>query len=680
MPVIHDIPALILGITVNTYWLCVVIMSIRVRRRAGGISRVWMPEQRREQLMWAIWIPTLATWMHLPFAAAIEPAGTDALSGVPVIAAAHPLLHAMRWAGAVIAVAGLGLSIVCWRHMGAAWRMGVDSDSSRLIDDGPFAWARHPIYALGSLIMVCSVIILPAPAMLVVATIHITLLNLKARNEERFLRQRFGESYESYCRNTGRFIPRFRKPRPAPDRNHANGPQNTGLQSQPAVRSDSAHEMNIFQRVMLMWEEVQPYNAAHAVRIKGPADAGKLREAIQQACRARGIGEVTIDQANRSLAWSALDDIDIETASVDRENRDTLPRVLTDGLNMRFADTPCRPFRWWIMEEEGLDAHEIVLWYRHVVADGRSIEQFLGDVLRRYSGSAIASNGEPTTSCRSDHADWRAEKGGRFRGFLRSARLTRLMRSNAFSFPEEKSSDRGVHVVIRSAPEGLATDLASRCKARGIGITDAFLAALGAAILETPAYCASRQSAPHFALGTVVPDRSDRSNGCNGLGVRLHNLVVMLKRPNLGFDKMLDEIAAQTSWYKRHPEAVRSVSTIRVRWAKHVWPALGIRNERDSYRKYFPICAGLSTVRIDPSRFGGAASGITRYTRAAPTGPTTSVVVSPTIFGDRLEFSITAMNACLEPAESRALLDGVIQSLSAFVQGEHSVPAGVGSR
>lgn len=221
---VHDIPSLILGMTVNAYWLCVVVMSIRVRRRAGGISRVWVPAQWREKLMWAIWIPTLIAWMHLPFAAAIEPAGARPLLGVPVIAADHALLNAIRWFAAVIAVAGLGLSIACWRHMGAAWRMGVDSDSSKIIDDGPFAWARHPIYALGSLIMVCSVIILPAPAMLVVATIHITLLNLKARNEERFLRERFGESYESYCRNTGRFIPRFRGPVAADDSGEGNVP------------------------------------------------------------------------------------------------------------------------------------------------------------------------------------------------------------------------------------------------------------------------------------------------------------------------------------------------------------------------------------------------------------------------------------------------------------------------
>ncbi len=124
---VHDVPALILGMTIGTYWLCVIGMTVRVRRNAGRISRLWIPEQRRERLMWLLWLPTLAAWIHMPFPAAIEPAGTDRLSGLAFFAAGNPWFQIFRWIGAIVAVACLGLSIHCWRHMGSRWRMGVDA-------------------------------------------------------------------------------------------------------------------------------------------------------------------------------------------------------------------------------------------------------------------------------------------------------------------------------------------------------------------------------------------------------------------------------------------------------------------------------------------------------------------------------------------------------------------------
>jgi protein-S-isoprenylcysteine O-methyltransferase Ste14 len=57
--------------------------------------------------------------------------------------------------------------------------------------------------------MVSSAIIVPNPPMLIVATIHILLILLKALSEESFLRVRYGVLYDEYCRRTGRFFPRL---------------------------------------------------------------------------------------------------------------------------------------------------------------------------------------------------------------------------------------------------------------------------------------------------------------------------------------------------------------------------------------------------------------------------------------------------------------------------------------
>ena len=72
----------------------------------------------------------------------------------------------------------------------------------------PVRRIRHPIYAFSMLLMLCSAVIVATMPMMVVAAIHVVLMNLKARNEERHLLHAHGDAYASYLRRTGRFLPR----------------------------------------------------------------------------------------------------------------------------------------------------------------------------------------------------------------------------------------------------------------------------------------------------------------------------------------------------------------------------------------------------------------------------------------------------------------------------------------
>jgi protein-S-isoprenylcysteine O-methyltransferase Ste14 len=113
----------------------------------------------------------------------------------------------LRWIAAVCAVICLVLTARCWARMGKDWSMAVVDRPGELITDGLFAHVRHPIYALSILLMLCSAVIVPTAPMLVIAIVHIVLMNLKARNEERHLLAVHGASYRSYLDRTGRFFP-----------------------------------------------------------------------------------------------------------------------------------------------------------------------------------------------------------------------------------------------------------------------------------------------------------------------------------------------------------------------------------------------------------------------------------------------------------------------------------------
>ena len=77
----------------------------------------------------------------------------------------------------------------------------------RVIDTGPFALVRHPIYlgldllALGTAIWTPTVIVWVATALVLVGS------DFRARAEEKLLLAAFGDTYRDYTRRTRRFVP-----------------------------------------------------------------------------------------------------------------------------------------------------------------------------------------------------------------------------------------------------------------------------------------------------------------------------------------------------------------------------------------------------------------------------------------------------------------------------------------
>ena len=134
-----------------------------------------------------IWVPLVAGWNLFPYLALKQ---AHPLFAVPDFAHAIGFYAALRWIAAVCAVLLLGLTVDCWLRMGKNWRMGVSLDqTTQLVTTGLFRHIRHPIYALSIVLMLCSLIIIPTLPMLVIAVLHVTLMIIKARNEEHHLRR-----------------------------------------------------------------------------------------------------------------------------------------------------------------------------------------------------------------------------------------------------------------------------------------------------------------------------------------------------------------------------------------------------------------------------------------------------------------------------------------------------------
>jgi protein-S-isoprenylcysteine O-methyltransferase Ste14 len=200
----RDWPGVVLVATIWAYWIGVGMMIVRVHRKTHKLGGL-VPEQSLERAMWVVWVPVVAGWLALPYFALVR---THPPLAMPEFARVVPAYAALRWIAAGGAITGLLLTTLCWSRMGTGWRMGVSTTGGEtLITDGMFRYVRHPIYALSMLLVICSMIVVPTAPMLVIGAVHLVLLQIKARNEERHLTEVHGDAYREYLARTARFVP-----------------------------------------------------------------------------------------------------------------------------------------------------------------------------------------------------------------------------------------------------------------------------------------------------------------------------------------------------------------------------------------------------------------------------------------------------------------------------------------
>jgi len=109
----------------------------------------------------------------------------------------------------MVGLTATGLTFTWWAriHMGPLWNGGVSRTAEhRVIESGPFALVRHPIYT-GMIAGVTAVAILQArPIALLGAALFALGFTLKARLEEQFLERELPE-YEAYRKRVRMIVP-----------------------------------------------------------------------------------------------------------------------------------------------------------------------------------------------------------------------------------------------------------------------------------------------------------------------------------------------------------------------------------------------------------------------------------------------------------------------------------------
>jgi hypothetical protein len=424
-----------------------------------------------------------------------------------------------------------------------------------------------------------------------------------------------------------------------------------------SVSNDATGRLNAFQRLMLQWSELHPYNAAHIYKIARPSAPEELSHAIRNTYLAMGIGIVEV--GDDGVSYRHQTDCAPEVTVVrGHENPDAmLNDHVTRELNRPFERPRCKPCRFSIVEAE-TGSHYLVVTYDHWIADSTAARMVVRHVLDRYCGWNRPENRRPLDLYPGTYREVFAHRlgGTRLLGAGFHA-LRQWMRNRSVAqVPYSSSGQMAIRFELHHTVSGTIPQLRHFARSLGATVHDVILAALGRAMAEHLPRRALRKRQT-MALGTIVNARGEAQEDLSGsLGAFLgYYLVRLAADKDLSLAEATQRIAAATGPIKAQRAYLHSLLNMKL--ASAVWPYLRATQKRHFMRTVLPLTAGVSNVVVRDDWMGSSGSGcIAEYIRGASTGPILPLVLTPTTWGEEMNVGVSYRIAGF----SRQKIDGVM--------------------
>jgi len=430
-----------------------------------------------------------------------------------------------------------------------------------------------------------------------------------------------------------------------------------GLTSMISSSSCAAGRLNAFQRLMLQWSELHPYNAAHIYRIAKPFSPNDLVDSIRETFQATGTGWVEIEGRGASFRHEA--DTEPEVAILDgREAPDVLlAEHITRELNRPFERPRCKPWRFSVVESAP-DAHYLVATYDHWVADSTAARLLVRQVLDRYCRWNRPENRQPLDLYPGTYREVFSHRLGGARLVSAGYHSMRqwLRNRSVAQVPYASVGQMAIQFELHRTSPGTAARLRHFARSLGATVHDVILAALGRSMAaHLPQRALRRQQA--MALGTIVNTRGQAQADLDGaMGAYLgYYLVRLAADRDLSLAEAVRRIAAATGPIKARQSYLDSLLNMKL--ASAVWPFLSLRRKRHFMRTVMPLTAGVSNGGVrDPGMSGLGSQCIAEYMRGASTGPILPLVLTPTTWNDQMNIGASYRIAGF----SRRKIDGVM--------------------
>jgi hypothetical protein len=404
--------------------------------------------------------------------------------------------------------------------------------------------------------------------------------------------------------------------------------------------------LNLFQRLVLQWDKLHPYNAAQILKVAGPADADALVAAWQETLNGLGLGRVHVK--GHILQHQALNG-ELQRYPVHRlAPGASLTDFISEQLNRPFDDAHEPPFRPFILDAG--DHHYAGIVYHHWVADSVSIRMLLREWFLRLHRPALARR----TPFEHPHGGyWSIFGPGRANwaltdGVLSSVRWSSRNRRVA-RIEHPGYTDFDCRFALHEVGGGLVPALLAFARANGATLNDLFLA-LVAEVCHRFVPLRKTPRRTDLALGTIVDLRPyARRDLSDTFGLFLGFTSTLCRPDDLcDFPRLLRTTAAQSRMHKN--SGVPLSSPVRMLAGLAVSRFLPREKIVEFYRKRVPLAGGISNVNLNRTWAADFhPTPLLDYIRVSPTGPMMPLVFTPTTLGEHLHFGLTYRPSLIPP-------------------------------
>ena len=420
--------------------------------------------------------------------------------------------------------------------------------------------------------------------------------------------------------------------------------------------------LNLFQRTMLRWRELHPYNAVHVVRIDRPLDAPRLTAVIDGWLEALGLTGLTLDarRARFEYAGGPANTV-LAVHPGGGEPMKVLARELERELNAPFArDGRQHPFRFFAIDAGR--SFRLGLAYDHFIAGGDSIVALLNGIYARYCGDV---GGQPPARPLERYPatyrnlflrhPWPAIRG--LGGLLELVASCR--RSVRPRYPG-RMDPRNAFTYCRLDPPELAA-LVRTAKTWGVTVNDLLLAMLLKALEPLAGERPPTQRRRELAVASIINLRRDFGldpNTTFGQFLSSFRLSHPLP-PGISLQELARDVAAATRRVKSgklYLQTLLAMAASAVRWR-----FLPPDERRIFYARNYPAWGGLTMLDVNALwAHAGGRMPPPEYLRAVPTGPLAPLVVAVTTAAGVLHAGVSYRTAAFDPASADRIAAGII--------------------
>lgn len=423
--------------------------------------------------------------------------------------------------------------------------------------------------------------------------------------------------------------------------------------------------LNLFQRMMVRWRSLHPYNAVHVISIPAALDPARLRATIAAEFETRCLTGLWLDPGGRRCRFDGgAADPQIEVLAGADAAGTALATAIEDQLNRPFAPTGrIDPFRF-VAARAGA-SFQLSLVYDHFVASGDSIAALLTDIALHYlqgDTPAVTYRSAPARATYRSlvlrHPLWA------LRALFGLPGMAQRLR-HASRPPGMQTADAANGFVLVRMEAAQVRALIASAKAWGVTVNDLLLAGL---LLALAPQAQARHQHAHrtdLAVASIVNIRKDLHAGVEGtLAPCLAAFHVGHTVPDgIGLRELALDVHALSEPMLRKRLYLRSILALGV--SALAWPTLRDKQRRGLYAKHFPVWGGVSALNLNPIWSGKSPASIAQldYFRVVPTGPLCPLVLAATTAHQRMHLGIAYRRAVFTPSAVQQLAAELLRRL-----------------